>query len=250
MNTIKLPVTIIALLTFFATLLVPVASVSAASVNDLLPQAATTGSNSSGGSNTLVNILLGLLMGNFLGKLTNNQSNAPAEISKLPADISSGLPTNIAKVLGAATGSGLPAEISKVIDAATGSNNTSSVKGAQLIETAKTLIGVPYVFGGNSVTTGLDCSSFTQYVMKQNGITIPRTAAEQFATGTPVEKSNLKIGDLVFFETYKAGASHVGFYMGDGNFIHESSALGQVGISALNDQYYVERYLGARRYIK
>lgn len=248
MNTIKLPVTIIALLTFFATLLVPVASVSAASVNDLLPQAATTGSSSSGGSNTLVNILLGLLMGNFLGKLTNSQSHAPAEISGLPADISS--PANIAKVLGAATGSSLPAEISKVIDAATGSNNTSSVKGAQLIETAKTLIGVPYVFGGNSVTTGLDCSSFTQYVMKQNGITIPRTAAEQFATGTPVEKANLKIGDLVFFETYKAGASHVGFYMGDGNFIHESSALGQVGISALNDQYYVEHYLGARRYIK
>lgn len=229
MNTIKLPVTIIALLTFFATLLVPVAPVSAASLTDLLPQSGISDSSSSGGSNTLVNILLGLLMGNFLGKLTNSQSNAPAEIS--------GLPANIAKVLGAAT-------------AATGSNNTSSVKGAQLIETAKTLIGVPYVFGGNSVTTGLDDSSFTQYVMKQNGISIPRTAAEQFATGTPVEKSNLKIGDLVFFKTDKAGASLVGFYMGDGNFIHESSALGQVGISALNDKYYVEHYLGARRYIK
>lgn len=221
MKKMKLPVTIIALLTFCATLLVPVAPVSAASLTDLLPQAGLTdNSSSSGGSNTLMNILLGLLMGNFLSKLTNIQSDLPA---------------NITKVLGASTAS---------------KDTGSNVKGAQLIETAKTLIGVPYVFGGNSVTTGLDCSSFTQYVMKQNGITIPRTAAEQFATGTPVEKSNLKIGDLVFFTTYKAGASHVGFYMGDGNFIHESSALGQVGISSLNEKYYTERYLGARRYIK
>lgn len=226
MNKIKLPVTIIALLTFTATLLVPIAPVSAASLTDLLPQAVAGVSNtssgssgSSGGSNTLMNILLGLLMGNFLGKLTNVQSS-------------------------------LPSDVSKVLGAATTNKNTSSVKGAQLIETAKTLIGVPYVFGGNSVTSGLDCSSFTQYVMKQNGINLPRTAAEQFAMGTPVDKANLKIGDLVFFETYKPGASHVGFYMGDGNFIHESSALGQVGISALNDQYYVEHYLGARRYIK
>lgn len=217
MNKIKLPVTIIALLTFCATLFIPVAPVSAASLTDILPQAGVSNS-SSGGGNTLMNILLGLLMGNFLGKLTNIQS-------------------------------ALPADVSKVLGASTTTKSTSNVKGSQIIETAKTLIGVPYVFGGNSVTSGLDCSSFTQYVMKQNGINLPRTAAEQFAMGTPVDKANLKIGDLVFFETYKPGASHVGFYMGDGNFIHESSALGQVGISALNDQYYVEHYLGARRYI-
>jgi cell wall-associated NlpC family hydrolase len=84
--------------------------------------------------------------------------------------------------------------------------------------------------------------------MKENGITLPRTAAEQFATGTPVEKADLKAGDLVFFTTYKPGASHVGFYMGDGKFIHASSAAAKVTISELNDQFYVDHYIGARRY--
>ena len=226
MKKFKFPVIVVTLLTFFLASLAPAASVSAASLTDLLSQStaavsADTGSGS--GGNTFVNILLGLLLGNFLSKLTNTSSDATSDI---------------AKILGGSSSSG------------SSSGSTSTAKGDKIIETAKTLIGVPYVFGGNSVTTGLDCSSYTQYVMKQNGITIPRTAAEQFATGTPVEKSNLKTGDLVFFETYKKGASHVGIYMGDGNFIHESSALGQVGISALNEQYYTEHYLGARRYIK
>jgi cell wall-associated NlpC family hydrolase len=218
MKKFKLSVTIIALVTFSTTLMMPVAPAAALSLTDVLPQ--TDQKDEASGNNMLMNILLGLLMGKFVDSITSVQS-------KLPDDIS--------KVLGMSTPS-------------KGSNG--SVKGSQLIETAKTLTGVPYVFGGNSVTSGLDCSSFTQYVMKQNGISIPRTAAEQFATGTPVDKANLQVGDLVFFTTYKPGASHVGFYMGNGEFIHESSALGQVGISSLNEKYYTEHYIGARRYIK
>lgn len=205
------------LLTFLATMMMPATPAAALSLTDEVSQ---TGQNDgSSGKNMLMNILLGLLMGKFLGTVTNVQS-------KLPADIT--------KVLGISTG---PQDAG------------SSVKGAQLIETAKTRIGVPYVLGGNSITSGMDESSLTQYVMKQNGISLPRTAAGQFKAGTPVDKVNLQAGDLVFFTTNKSGASHVGIYMGNGEFIHANSALGQVGISSLNEKYYIERYLGARRYI-
>lgn len=121
-------------------------------------------------------------------------------------------------------------------------------KATAIINTAKTHMGVPYVWGG-STPSGFDCSGFTSYVMAQNGITIPRTAALQFGTGTPIQRANLKIGDLVFFTTYTEGASHVGFYLGDGNFIHASSAAGKVTISNLNTStYYSSRFLGGRRY--
>ena len=86
--------------------------------------------------------------------------------------------------------------------------------------------------------------------MKENGITIPRTAAEQYEVGTVIDKANLQVGDLVFFTTYKPGASHVGFYMGNRQFIHASSVAKQVTISSLDDTYYTEHYIGARRYIK
>jgi cell wall-associated NlpC family hydrolase len=110
-------------------------------------------------------------------------------------------------------------------------------------------MGVPYVWGGDT-PSGWDCSGFTSYVMNENGITIPRTAAEQFATGTPVDRNKLQPGDMVFFTTYKPGASHVGFYMGNGKFIHASSAAKQVTISSLDEQYYTDHYIGARRYTK
>jgi cell wall-associated NlpC family hydrolase len=121
-------------------------------------------------------------------------------------------------------------------------------KATAVINTAKSFMGVPYVWGGTS-PSGFDCSGFTHYVLLQHGITIPRTAATQFATGTPVERANLKVGDLVFFTTYTTGASHVGFYLGDGNFIHASSAAAKVTISNMNTStYYSSRFLGGRRY--
>lgn len=120
-------------------------------------------------------------------------------------------------------------------------------KAIYVINTAKQFLGVPYVWGGSS-PSGFDCSGFTTYVMAKNGITIPRTAALQFGTGTPVDKANLKIGDLVFFTTYAPGASHVGFYLGNGEFIHASSAAAKVTISSMNTTYYTSRYVGAKRY--
>jgi cell wall-associated NlpC family hydrolase len=208
MRSKKHSIVAVLLLTMSVMMITPAVPASAASLADLLPLASSDKSGSSGGG--LLDILLGLLMGKLFGNVTNAGS------------------FDIGKVLGASSS-----------PAGTSSN--------AIIATAQKYMGVPYVWGG-ATTSGFDCSGFTQYVMKQNGITIPRTAAEQFAAGTPVDKAQLKVGDLVFFTTYKPGASHVGFYMGEGKFIHASSAAEQVTISELADEYYTSHYVGARRY--
>ena len=116
----------------------------------------------------------------------------------------------------------------------------------RIVNTSMQYIGVPYVFGGNSPKYGLDCSAYVKLVYSQVGINLPRTADAQFEVGTPVASADLLPGDAVFFETYAPGASHVGIYIGDGNFIHASSSKG-VTISSLGASYYSSHYLGARR---
>lgn len=121
-----------------------------------------------------------------------------------------------------------------------------SSKATAIIATAKKYIGVPYVWGG-SAPSGFDCSGLVQYVFKQHGITLNRTTKTQYQHGTFVAKSNLQPGDLVFFQnTYTAGISHVGIYIGSGEFIHASSSQG-VTISSLSNSYWSSHYYGARR---
>ena len=115
----------------------------------------------------------------------------------------------------------------------------------KIITTAKTYIGVPYVWGG-SAPSGFDCSGFVQYVFKAHGITLPRTSKQQWTVGTLISKSSLQPGDLVFFETGGSGISHLGIYIGDGQFIHASSSKG-VMISSLSNSYWAGAYYGARR---
>ena len=120
--------------------------------------------------------------------------------------------------------------------------------GRRIVNTAHQYLGVPYVFGGNSPRTGLDCSAYVKLVYSQVGIELPRTADAQYTRGTPVSVTDLIPGDAVFFQTYAPGASHVGIYIGDGNFIHASSSRG-VTVSSLSAAYYSSHYLGARRMI-
>jgi cell wall-associated NlpC family hydrolase len=114
-----------------------------------------------------------------------------------------------------------------------------------VLSEAMQYIGVPYVFGGTS-PSGFDCSGYVRYVFANAGIYLPRTADAQYESGYPVSEAELVPGDLVFFETYAAGASHVGIYLGDGQFINASSSRG-VAIDSLHSGYWGARYIGARR---
>lgn len=109
---------------------------------------------------------------------------------------------------------------------------------------AKT-IGTTYKFGGTS-TSGFDCSGFTRYVFKNVGLTLPRTSKAQFSVGTSVSRNNLRSGDLVFFNTFGSGVSHVGIYVGNGKFAQSSSSRG-VTITSLSQAYWANRYVGAKR---
>ncbi len=121
--------------------------------------------------------------------------------------------------------------------------------GDEIVAKAKEYLGVPYVWGGSS-PSGFDCSGFVQYVMRACGYTVGRGSDAQYfdGEGTYVSKDELVPGDMVFFAgTYAtSGTSHVGIYIGDGNFIHASSS-GSVKITDLYSSYYVEHYYGARR---
>ncbi len=110
-------------------------------------------------------------------------------------------------------------------------------------------MGVPYVHGSAS-EQGMDCSGYTMIVYKNAlKIQLPRSSAEQYKMGRPVKLSELKFGDLVFFNTTNEPASHVGIYIGDDLFAHASVSLG-VTISSLQSTYYQKRYIGARRIVE
>lgn len=114
---------------------------------------------------------------------------------------------------------------------------------------AVTALGVPYRFGGTT-TAGFDCGGFVRYAFAASGIRLPRTAALQFTAGRPVDRDELRPGDLVFFRnTYRRGISHVGLYLGNSRFVHAASSRRQVVIDSLDSAYFASRYAGARRYL-
>ncbi|MEO6913586.1 MAG: C40 family peptidase [Candidatus Baltobacteraceae bacterium] len=115
-----------------------------------------------------------------------------------------------------------------------------------LTKDALRFLGVPYVFGGTS-TTGFDCSGYVQHVFAMMGVHIPRTADAQYSAGTRVSGAGMRPGDLVFFQTYESGPSHVGIFLGKGHFVHASSH--GVMVSSLSDSYWSSRYLGAKRLV-
>ncbi|MDP4182710.1 MAG: NlpC/P60 family protein [Bacillota bacterium] len=131
-------------------------------------------------------------------------------------------------------------------DGVVGHQTSKEIKIDSVSQSARSYYGVPYVWGGTT-PSGFDCSGFTQYVMQQNSIWLPRTADQQYLGGTWVDKSALKPGDLVFFSTYKAGPSHVGIYLGNDEFMHASSGQGIITTSELSNSYFAGHYLGAKR---
>lgn len=118
--------------------------------------------------------------------------------------------------------------------------------GEQIVAFAEQFLGTPYVWAGSS-PSGFDCSGFVSYVFKNFGYTVNRTAASMYTNGVAVDKSELQVGDAVFFASSSESIGHVGIYIGDGEFIHSSSGCGYVTISGLDESYYSRMYVGARR---
>lgn len=119
---------------------------------------------------------------------------------------------------------------------------------SDVVAYAKKFLGVPYKSGG-STPSGFDCSGFTQYVMKQFAGSLPRTASSQYASGVKISKSQLRAGDLVFFKPSSTSSriSHVGIYIGGGQFIHAPQSGERVKISSLSNSYSASHYYGAVR---
>ncbi len=115
---------------------------------------------------------------------------------------------------------------------------------SSLTRNALRFLGVPYAFGGTTAG-GFDCSGYTQHVFAMMGVHLPRTADAQYAVAHPIE-GNPQAGDLVFFQTYAPGVSHVGISLGGDRFVHASSSHG-VTVSSLHESYWSARYLGAKR---
>ena len=124
---------------------------------------------------------------------------------------------------------------------------TSGGSGWGIVANASKYLGVPYVWGGVS-PSGFDCSGFVWYVYQRAGVQIPRDMWGQLQSGTRVSRSNIQPGDIVFFaNTYEAGLSHDGIYIGGGRFINAVDYGIGVAVSSMNDSYWSSRYAGATR---
>ena len=120
-------------------------------------------------------------------------------------------------------------------------------KGQQVVDKAKQYLGVKYVYGGAS-PSGFDCSGFTQYVYKQFGISLNRSSSSQTSNGYRVARSELQLGDLVFFSSPgSSSVGHVGIYIGGGKFIHSVKPGKAVEIDTMSSGYYNTYFWGARR---
>jgi cell wall-associated NlpC family hydrolase len=137
--------------------------------------------------------------------------------------------------------------------------NYSDPRAKKMMSLALDLFGHPYKYGGTRIGKGIDCSFFVQTIFHGMDINLPRTSGEQFRVGRQVDRDELKVGDLLFFQkTYyskrrgkkRKGVTrinHVGIYIGSGEFIHATLNVNHVTISRLDEPYFTKRFAGARR---
>jgi cell wall-associated NlpC family hydrolase len=113
---------------------------------------------------------------------------------------------------------------------------------------ALNLIGVPYRRGGNNPQSGFDCSGYVRHVFEKGmGLVLPHNAKAMSKQGEQIDKQELEPGDLVFFNTMRRAFSHVGIYLGNGQFVHSPRSGAQVRVESMQDSYWKKRYNGARR---
>jgi cell wall-associated NlpC family hydrolase len=119
---------------------------------------------------------------------------------------------------------------------------------SSLVVHAMAYVGLPYRWGGGSFEDGFDCSAFVQAAFTRSmGIRLPRTTAEQALATSPIQRHELKAGDLVFFNTLGPRYSHVGIYIGDGRFVHSPRSGAFIRIENFGVNYWQKRFTGARR---
>ena len=114
--------------------------------------------------------------------------------------------------------------------------------------TAERFVGIPYRWGGDTVVDGMDCSGFVRAVYNLCGVNIPRTSREQYLVGDVVGREELQDGDLIFFGASAEEINHVGIFVGNGRFVHAPRRGDDIKVSAMNDSYFLKRYVGAKRY--
>lgn len=122
----------------------------------------------------------------------------------------------------------------------------TDLDGYAVSSTALALRGAPYQNGGDS-PAGFDCSGFVRYVFARHGVSLPRDVRGQFDAGHQVAVEAVSPGDLVFFSTVSAGASHVGIAIGGDQFVHAPSSNGVVRVERFTSRYWSDRFVGARR---
>jgi len=117
-----------------------------------------------------------------------------------------------------------------------------SRRGQRVVEIARKYVGTPYRWGGSS-PSGFDCSGLVRYVYAQVGVSLPHSAAKQYRYGLPVSRARLEPGDVVFFDRLR----HSGIYIGGGRLIDARQTGKRVSIANLDDDWYAEHWVGARR---
>ena len=147
----------------------------------------------------------------------------------------------LAQQASTAAGSQAPASATRLLD--------TTASRDSVVRLARQQLGRRYVFGGTT-PSGFDCSGFTKYLMRAMGVELPRTAAQQARVGTEIPRdiSQLRPGDLL---TFRRGGriSHIGMYIGDGKYIHASSAAGRIVEARLDRQQsrLMRAWAGVRR---
>lgn len=127
-----------------------------------------------------------------------------------------------------------------------GGGTAADARGHEIVQRAADYLGTPYRIGGTT-SHGLDCSGLTFTVYRAFGIQLPRSSRDQARVGDPVPRDDLAVGDLVFFGRGSSSISHVGIYAGDGEFIHASTRARSVRFDRLDNKYFSNRYVTARR---
>lgn len=180
--------------------------------------------------------------GDTLYKIAQQANLEPAQVLKLNGLSSSTIQVGQKLNLGgsASASSKAPAN-ARAISVVPEGRNTNSVRTA-----AARFLNIRYALGGSGAG-GIDCSAYTRAVFQQLGVNLPRTARAQFGAGSSVSRGNLQSGDLVFFNTMGGGVSHVGVYLGNGQFANANSYNGRTMIESMTTTYWATRYVGARR---